>query len=153
MDQLVHRLRRDHPNLVFTTGEAHCWSPERNQIFYAAADEQINVAGLLHELGHARLGHHSFTSDMDLLQKEVDAWQEAACLGRRYGVAIDQEHIEECLDSYRDWLYHRSHCPKCRATGVQQTVRRYVCLNCSATWEVSGSRMRRSYRRQLTHKK
>jgi hypothetical protein len=152
MEKLVHRLQRDHPALVFTVGEAHCWSPGKGQIFYAADEKQTNIAGLLHELGHARLAHNTFISDMDLLQKEVDAWQEALRLAALYSVDIDPEHIQDCLDSYRDWLFRRSRCPECRGTGVQQSARRYVCVNCQATWNVSNSRMRRPYRLQSVKK-
>ena len=153
MEKLIRKLRRDHPNLVFTVGKAHCWSPKANQIFYAASDEQIDIAGLLHELGHARLGHQNFASDVELLQKEVEAWQEALRLAETYGKEIDPEHIQDCLDTYRDWLYRRSQCPACKASGVQQTARRYTCLNCGGMWEVTSSRMRRPYRLQPAHKK
>jgi hypothetical protein len=148
MDHLVHKLQLDHPALVFKVGEAHCWSPQRGEILYEAADTEANIAGVLHELGHARLGHQRFASDIELLQKEVDAWQEALRLAERYGLAISEEHIQDCLDTYRDWLYRRSRCPGCESTGVQQTVRRYLCVNCSNTWEVSSSRLRRPYRQQ-----
>jgi hypothetical protein len=152
MEKLVRRLQADHPGFAFTVGEAHCWSPGLSQIFYAAEDEPGNIAGVLHELGHARLGHQTFVSDMDLLQKEVDAWAEAVRLSERYGIQMDQEHIQNCLDSYRDWLYRRSRCPECRATGIQKTTRRYICLNCQASWNVSGARNRRPYRLQTIKK-
>ena len=153
MDRLVRKLQRDHPSLVFTVGEALCWSPSHNQIFYANNEEPVNIAGLLHELGHARLSHHNFASDIELLQKEVDAWQEALQLAQRYSVVIDETHIQDCLDTYRDWLFRRSRCPECQATGVQQTARRYLCLNCTKSWNVTASRLRRPYRLQTTLKK
>jgi len=146
MEQLVRKLQCDHPGLVFTIGEAHCWSPKRNEIFYASKDNQVNIAGLLHEIGHARLGHEGFASDLELLQKEVDAWQEALRLAKNYSLEIDQRHIEDCLDTYRDWIFHRSRCPECLASGFQRQDKRYICLNCSATWKVTNSRLRRHYR-------
>jgi len=148
MENLVHKLQHDHPNLVFKVGEAHCWSPRHNQILYAGGGDQINIAGLLHELGHARLGHRGFASDVELLQKEVDAWQEALRLASQYGLSISEDHIQDCLDTYRDWLFRRSRCPSCESTGVQQTPHRYLCINCGNAWEVSNSRLRRPYRRQ-----
>lgn len=146
MEKLVRRLQHDHPNLVFTIGEAHCWSPEHSQILYTPRDTEANIAGLLHELGHARLGHRNFSSDIDLLQKEVDAWQEAARIATQYGISISDEHVQDCLDTYRDWLFRRSKCPRCAGTGIQQTSRHYHCINCGAAWEVSSSRLRRPYR-------
>lgn len=146
MEQLIRKLQCDHPNLVFTVGEAYCWSPKRNEIFYASSDSQADIAGLLHETGHARLGHNGFTSDLELLRKEVDAWQEALSLAKEYNLKIDQQHIQDCLDTYRDWVFHRSRCPQCLASGFQQQAKRYICLNCSTTWNVTSSRLRRPYR-------
>jgi hypothetical protein len=150
MENLVHKLQQDHPSLLFTVGETLCWSPKLNQIFYAADENEHSVAGLLHEVGHALLGHHTFKSDVELLQKEVEAWQTAQQLASSYGVNIDENHVQDCLDTYRDWLYHRSRCPACHATGVQQTPREYHCINCGTKWGVSNSRLRRPYRRQQT---
>ncbi len=151
MEHLVHKLRRDHPNLVFTIGEAHCWSPEQNQIFYASKDSQVNTAGLLHELGHARLRHAGFRSDLELLQKEIDAWEEAVNLAIVYDLKIDPNHVQDCLDTYRDWIFRRSRCPECLASGVQKSTQYYHCLNCSATWKVTASRLRRPYRLRPNH--
>ena len=152
MEALIDRLRRDHPNLVFTVGDAHCWSPQYNKIFYASGQNQSDIAGLLHEVGHARLGHKDFTSDFELLQKEAAAWQEALRLAERYEVIIDDALVQDCLDTYRDWLFRRSRCPNCQNAGIQQTPHDYSCLNCSATWQVTTARLRRPYRLQ-THKK
>lgn len=145
--EIISRLTKDYPQLEFTAGESHCWSPKNNQIFYAVKDGQIDIAGLLHELGHAKLGHANFNNDLDLLQKEIDAWQEALNLAKQYDTEIDENHIQDCLDTYRDWLYQRSRCPACKSTGVQQNSRLYICINCSNKWEVSGSRQKRPYRR------
>ena len=152
MEKLVHKLRRDNPGFVFTAGEAHCWSPGHQQIFYTPGEEMSHVAGLLHELGHARLGHRTFLSDIDLLQKEIAAWEEALRLSKRYNVEITPGHVQDCLDSYRDWVYSRSRCPQCQSSGVQATTRQYHCLNCQMAWRVSGSRLHRSYRLRTTKK-
>ncbi|HSW98736.1 MAG TPA: hypothetical protein VLF71_02780 [Candidatus Saccharimonadales bacterium] len=152
MEKLVRRLRRDNPGLVFTVGAAHCWSPKRQEIFYTPGEEMAHLAGLLHEVGHARLGHQLFTSDVDLLQKEVDAWEEALRLGRQYDIEISQSHVQDCLDSYRDWLFQRSRCPRCQASGIQMAPQRYQCVNCGTAWGVGNSQQRRPYRLQAIKK-
>ena len=147
MEKLVHRLRQDYPEFVFSTGIQHCWSPENSEISYADDEAGAhNIEGLLHELGHARLAHERYVSDIDLLQKEVTAWDEAMVLATAYGVEISQNHVQDCLDTYRDWLYKRSRCPACASTGLQQDRQHYVCLNCEHTWTVSVARFQRPYR-------
>ena len=145
MEKLVSKLRQDYPDLVFSIGGSHCWSPEHGQISYAS-DEAHNIEGLLHELGHARLGHRTYVSDIDLLRKEVEAWEEATRLAEQYNVPLNQNHIQDCLDTYRDWLHKRSICPECHGTGLQQSERQYSCLNCRHAWSVTPSRFRRPYR-------
>lgn len=146
IQDLVDRLKLDYPDLVFTVGSSYCWSPKGNQIFYTIDDELMSVAGILHEIGHARLGHTGFTSDIELLRKEVDAWHEAVQLAEYYRVKIQEEHIQGCLDSYRDWLYKRSHCPRCATAGLQTSSTHYTCINCQTNWQVTGSQLHRPYR-------
>lgn len=146
MEKFVRKLKQDHPGLVFALAASHCWSPQHGKISYAKKSEAYSIEGLLHELGHARLGHKAYSTDFELLQKEVEAWQEALKLAALYGVEIDKEHIQDCLDTYRDWLYKRSMCPNCKSTGLQETRRSYACLNCGHSWQVGSSRFRRPYR-------
>ena len=150
MEQLVRKVKRDYPHLEFVMGAGHCWSPRLGQIFYAGKNTPASLAGLLHELGHARLEHKRYESDLELLQKEVAAWDEARQLANEYDVAIDEDHIQDCLDTYRDWFYRRSTCPKCRVAGLQQPNREYFCLNCAQTWRVSPARFCRPYRLSVT---
>jgi len=146
MEKLILRIEQDHPGLLFRPGRSHCWSPQHGQISYTNGDTHA-IEGLLHELGHARLAHENYTSDVELLRKEVEAWEEALCLAELYSVSIDEEHIQDCLDTYRDWVYKRSVCPHCRSTGLQQAEQQYACLNCGYVWKVSSSRFCRPYRR------
>jgi hypothetical protein len=147
MEKLILRLRKDHPKLLFSPGRSHCWSPGQGQISYEDARTEYALEGLLHELGHARLGHKGYNSDIELLKKEVEAWQEALQLSQTYGVEFDREHMQDCLDTYRDWIYKRSMCPVCLSTGLQKDERHYTCLNCGHDWLVTSSRFRRPYRR------
>jgi hypothetical protein len=60
-------------------------------------------------------------------------------------VIIDEEHIQNCLDTYRDWLHKRSTCPRCDSHGLQ-TSEQYKCYNCRAVWRVGNERFCRAYR-------
>jgi hypothetical protein len=148
MDELILKIQQDHPGLLLQPGRSHCWSPEQGKVSYTV-DETYSIEGLLHELGHARLAHENYTSDLELLQKEVEAWQEALCLAGLYGIELDDSHIQDCLDTYRDWVYKRSTCPGCKSTGLQHSDRQYMCLNCGQSWQVSTSRLERPYRRSI----
>jgi len=147
MEKFLHKVKQDHPGLRFNIGQSHCWSPERGQILYVKEDQSHSAESLLHEVGHARLGHEGYVSDLELLQKEVEAWQEAEGLAGLYGLTLDDDHIQDCLDTYRDWLHKRSTCPQCLSTGIQDNDKRYLCLNCGHAWSVSVSRFCRPYRR------
>jgi ribosomal protein L37AE/L43A len=147
MDNLIRKLRLDYPSLSFISGLSACWSPHNNQVRYTN-DKQYGAAGLLHELAHALLGHTQYLNDIDLLHKEVAAWEKARTLATRYDVTLDDNHIQDCLDTYRDWLHKRSTCPVCNANGVQQIhTGHYSCLNCMHRWIVSDSLLKRPYRR------
>lgn len=149
MEKLINELKRDYPDLEFVEGEQFCWSPERKQIFYSITADSRAIAGLLHEVGHARLHHHTYKNDIDLLKKESLAWQEAVRLADLYGVQLNNDHIQDCLDSYRDWLHQRSTCPTCQCRGIQKTDAEYVCFNCKGAWRVTISRFCRPYRRSV----
>jgi len=153
MEKLISKLRADHPRLVFKPGLAHCWSPEHGQILYENTSKTHNIEGLLHELGHARLQHKGYASDLELLQKEVDAWGEAQGLAKTYEVPFSDDHMQDCLDTYRDWIYKRSTCPKCLSTGLQRDEQHYHCINCAHVWGVTASRFCRPYRRSKVQKK
>jgi hypothetical protein len=76
---------------------------------------------------------------LELLKLERSAWDKALKLSRRYHVVIDEDHIEDCLDTYRDWLKARATCPACRTVSVQDDQGVYGCYNCSERWRVPAS--------------
>ena len=148
MDQLLKRLQKDYANISFEISDNFCWSPSRRIIYYtdnSSVGENSSWA-LLHELAHAILDHNNYSSDIELLLKEVEAWEEAKKLAQRYGLNIDEDHIQDCLDTYRDWLHRRSKCPKCKINTTQDNHEQYKCFNCQTTWRVSSSRFCRPYR-------
>ncbi len=146
---VLSKVTRDHPGIHFLTGVRFAWDPKNQSIHYPAnASTKQDVWTLLHEIQHALLKHKDFQSDFELLQMEVAAWQAAKTLARRYGVTIDQDYIEDCLDSYRDWLHARATCPTCLERCLQTDTHTYTCHNCHTTWHVTKSRLCRTYRRK-----
>jgi len=148
MDKLIAKLKADFPALRFTPGQQFCWSPETGEILYKAnAQGHQATWSLLHETGHALLKHHSYRADFELLRLELAAWERACQLATNLGLKIDESHIEDCLDTYRDWIYKRSICPTCSTKSLQQgDFVHYRCFNCHTTWRVTPSRFARAYR-------
>lgn len=149
-EKFIKRLASDYPQFKFKSGVQEHWSPRTRTITYETSHSAKRLKyGLLHELAHALLDHNSYKSDFELLKLESLAWQTAAEIGLKYGVKIDQEHIQNCLDTYRDWLHRRSRCPTCGLHVLQSDTTTYKCFNCGASWQVSSGRFARSYRRQV----
>jgi len=146
--ELIARIKADYPQFKFKPGAQEHWSPKTNTITYEQTQTTPDGRfGLLHELAHALLGHQNYKSDFELLKLESQAWHQAAEIGKKYGVKINQEHIQNCLDTYRDWLHRRSKCPTCGVHTLQTDAKTYQCYNCGASWSVSAGRFARSYRR------
>lgn len=136
---LRNRLASDHPSITFIDGIDYRWDPSHTTI--SVNPEENDPAALLHELAHAVLEHTAYRRDINLLAMERDAWSYAVqTLAPQYGVTIDDDTVQEHLDTYRDWLHARSRCPRCTATGIQSSHHSYTCLACRATWQVNDAR-------------
>lgn len=148
MEQLLDQLRASHPHISFVAGNTFVWSPETQEVFYKenARDDKA-IWSLLHETGHALLNHTGYKADMELVLLEMAAWDKAKVLASEVGVTISEDHVQDCLDTYRDWLHKRSICPSCTTKCLQQSdMRHYRCHNCHTTWKVTASRFARAYR-------
>ena len=147
MERTLNLLRCRFPHLSYTESNTFYWSPETKEIFYAT-----NAAGnsatwsLLHETSHGLLEHRAYRTDLELLQLEMVAWERAKVLAAELSLPIDDTHIQDCLDTYRDWLHARSACPGCGSQTLQQPNFCYKCYNCHAAWKVTPSRFCRTYR-------
>jgi hypothetical protein len=148
MDTVIDRLQAAYPNLQFTAGTQFYWSPETGEIFYdRAATGRRAVWSLLHETGHALLKHTSYRGDYELLKLEIAAWERAKELAADLRIKISEDHIQNSLDTYRDWLHKRSICPDCSTKALQQgDFVHYRCFNCHKTWKVGTNRFARAYR-------
>jgi hypothetical protein len=151
MDKLLTELRIDYPAVNFRRGAVFSWNSKQQTVIIprrtADLDETRAIWSLLHEVGHATLQHQNYISDVELIRLEAAAWQQAERLGQTYGQNIDPDHVQDCLDSYRDWLHQRSTCPTCGTISLQIDDQHYRCYNCNANWGVSRSRLCRPYRR------
>lgn len=154
MLSIVKKLAPLVPDIQFVAGDTFLWSPVNQTITYSTSPNKTKVSAwsLLHETGHALLGHNDYKSDLDLLLMEVAAWEEAKTLARKLDITIDEDHIQDCLDTYRDWLHQRSTCPRCGLVCLQVSGSEYRCHNCSCVWKVSSSRFCRPYRLTTTTK-
>ena len=148
MEHALSYLSNQFPGITYREGTAFCWSPETGEVMYPRKRTNERATwSLLHETSHAVLGHRSYRTDLELLRMEVMAWDKARVLAAEIGVVMDEDHIQDCLDSYRDWLYARSICPMCTNKSIQQNdLRHYRCFNCHNVWRVTPSRFCRAYR-------
>ena len=154
MDELLSKLKTDYPDIGFIKGEKFFWSPKDQAVTYAGGSTQPDISqwSLLHEVSHGVLGHKNYYTDFELVQLEVAAWQHARKISKKYGIKIDAEHVEDCLDTYRDWLHMRATCPTCRTVSTEKDPNTYECFNCHTNWHVSNSRFCRPYRRKTITK-
>jgi replication factor C subunit 3/5 len=65
----------------------------------------------------------------------------------KYDINIDDDHIQNCLDTYRNWLHLRSTCPECGIRTLQTDKYTYRCHNCHTIWKVTSERFCRPYRK------
>ena len=61
---------------------------------------------------------------------EVEAWDKARELAKKYDACIDEDIVQQELDTYRDWLHQKSRCPECGLTRFQTPDSRYHCPRC-----------------------
>jgi hypothetical protein len=136
---LLDRLRADHPQLIFKAADRFYWSPSEQVIYYDPKSKKAEV--LLHEISHSLLGHEDYSRDIELLAMERQAWDKAGSLSETYQVKIDDDTIQEYLDTYRDWLHARSTCPECQAIGHESRKHLYKCVACGHSWRVNEARI------------
>ena len=137
----MNEIILNYPQITFTGSSHFVWSPNSKTVFYNE-EECSNSTGklaLLHEIGHAELGHFDYSSDIGLLNMEMDAWEYAIEKASDYSIAVNEAHIDRCLETYRIWLYKRSRCPQCEFHGIQTEPNRYRCFMCRHTWKVARS--------------
>lgn len=136
--ELLSRVKGLFPSLQFINSDIFYWSSDENAVYFNSKllNSGEGVHSLLHETSHGLLHHQSFAYDVELLKMEIEAWTHAKGLLRKFGIEPETERIEQCLNTYRDWIYERSICPCCNQTGIQQSDQSYRCIACLSAWKV-----------------
>ncbi len=132
----INKIINSFPSIQFEIGSSFYYSPGDKKIYYNPLDKQV-VEKLLHEIGHYLLDHKDYKKDLTLLEMECDAWEMAKSVAQRTNLSIENDIIQEHLDSYRDWIHSRSVCPNCQQNGVQDTTLSYRCIVCLTRWRVN----------------
>ncbi len=146
----VKELTNSYPNISFMSGDTFYYSPAQKTVYYSSDESGKDaVWALLHETGHALREHENYYSDVQLLLFEADAWEEACIVGAKLKIEIDEDYIQDNLDSYRDWIHKRSLCPSCDLSSIQVNNDTYSCVFCHKKWKVSEDRFCRPYRKAL----
>ena len=128
MDAFVSRLKTDFPEYSFKSGPKFAFRHPKTIVFGPC--EPFWELLLLHELSHAILKHKTFRMDVERLKMESEAWAKARELAVRYNVEVNENFIQDELDTYRDWLHTKSKCKKCGLTRYQTPDGAYHCPRC-----------------------
>lgn len=149
---LASLLQAAFPQLLFKEAADVRWSPDTLTVYYQTGDGS-DAAELLHETAHGLLDHINYSHDVTLLKMERDAWTYAKeILAPQFNVEIDDDFIEDALDTYRSWLHARSLCPHCDQTGIQNSDDSYLCLGCDQSWRTNEARQCELRRYKITTK-
>jgi hypothetical protein len=149
---VLARVQSAYPQIRFAEGTDFMWSIKDQTVTYSTnvSDTDKFTSSLCHELSHGILGHADFKHDIELIKLERDAWDHATTIARDlFDLTIPTDHIEDCMNTYRDWLYQRSLCPTCKQCGLQQTKQQYSCIMCNSRWRVNVSRLCRVHKRRV----
>ena len=125
------KVKDDYPLIRFVSGRKFAYRPPRTVVIPSDSDESCDSLLLLHEMGHAILKHRDFRTEVGRLKMEVMAWEKAKELATVYEIPIDENLIENELDTYRNWLHQKSRCPNCGLTRFQTPDGVFHCPKCS----------------------
>ena len=126
---LLDQLKNDFPEFDFRHGSKFDFRPPKT-IVIGPSEPKMEFL-LLHELGHALLGHKDFSIDIERIKMESDAWEKARDLATKYRIDFDDDMMQYELDTYRDWLHKKSRCPICGLTRFQDASG-YHCPSCES---------------------
>lgn len=124
----LNQLKRDFPEYKFIDGKKFTFRPPKTIIL--GPPEPFSELLALHEISHAILKHRAFRMDVERLKMESRAWDKARELATRYGIEVNEDLIQDELDTYRDWLHAKSKCKRCGLTCYQTPDGAYHCPRC-----------------------
>jgi len=141
IDSLSSNIIASYPHYHFAQSDDFKWSPDVVTIYHAPLTTHEAIWSLLHEIAHAELAHATYTLDVELVQREVAAWEYArTALALQHNLTIDPDYIEDHINTYRVWLHARSTCPDCSQNGLQ-TKNTYSCINCRCVWQANEAKI------------
>lgn len=141
----MEAIIKDFPQFEFIPGRYFMWSPHNQAIVYDTRRKDSNDGkiALVHEIGHGLLNHRLYKYDMELIQMEMDAWDQVRLLATKYELYVDEEHIARCISTYDEWLTKRATCPDCQNFSLQKGRDQYGCFACGSVWNVNWRKDRR----------
>lgn len=130
-------------------GERFAYSSSRKEITYDPdiIETPLGKLSLLHEIAHLKLGHFSYTYDLELFRMEIEAWEETKRLAELYNVQVNDTYIKKCIESYDNWLSKRATCPRCKEFSLQKTETLFLCVSCDSKWRVNPNKDKRIMRK------
>lgn len=122
-----------------------CYDASEEVINYDPVRLRYNTGkiALLHEISHCQLGHFHYRYDLELLMLEVAAWNRTLELARKHNIPVQQQYIQDCIDSYDDWVTRRGTCPTCHNFCIEDTENVFSCFVCNTQWRVSSEPQKR----------
>lgn len=127
-EKFIQQLRSDFPEFKFIKGNKFAFRPPKTVVL--GPSEPFWEFLALHEVSHAILKHKTFRMDVERLRMENEAWEKARELALRYNIEVNEDLIQDQLDTYRDWLHTKSKCKKCGLTCYQTPDGVYHCPRC-----------------------
>lgn len=126
--EFLEQIKADFPEFRFVNGKKFAFRPPKTIILGPL--EPFYELLVLHEVSHAILKHKTFRVDVERLRMESEAWEKARELADRYSIEVNENLIQDELDTYRDWLHSKSKCKKCGLTRYQTPDGIYHCPRC-----------------------
>ena len=136
---VIQRIISDYPQFTFKVSNRFRFYPPKT-IFLGPPEPNYTLLAL-HELGHALSKHKDYSTAIERLKIEREAWQRAKTVYSNYTKqapelfphpwdATYDEFTEIQLDTYRDWLHTQSKCPRCGLTRFQTPDGTFHCPHC-----------------------
>ena len=126
--KFLEQIKAGFPEFRFVNGKKFAFRPPKTIVL--GPPEPFSELLALHEVSHAILKHKTFRMDVERLKMESEAWEKARELAARYNIEIDENLIQDELDTYRDWLHNKSKCKSCGLTRYQTPDGTYHCPRC-----------------------
>ena len=127
-EAFLGQIQEDFSEFRFVSGKKFAFRPPKTIVL--GPPEPFSELLTLHEVSHAILKHKAFRVDVERLKMENEAWSKARELAGRYGIEVNEDIIQDELDTYRDWLHTKSRCKKCGLTCYQTLDGTYHCPRC-----------------------